>query len=193
MIWHEVIDGVYAVRTDLGTELWQRCLHELQSCQDLSANHYYTEPNLGAKDIMVQGAACDSVSQYFASDQWLERVVDLCSKDCAWSTNWGNPSLKWFRIHTSFQSEWQLAPPDYVNHEWHVDCLRMVVHGLMYLTPIHDDRSTTLFRQGVEQVAISTGFDHGWVLLQNGRQEHRGINNTNIPRYVFKWMYTLKL
>lgn len=193
MIWHEVLDGVYAVQTDLGRDLWHRCLEELQSCQMLQTNHYHTEPDLGAKDILVQGKACDAVSEYFGSDQWLGYVVELCANDEAWCTNWTTPSAEWFRIHTSYQAEWQLAPPNYLYHDWHVDCLKMVVHGLMYITDTHTDRSTTLFRQGIRQESIQTGFDRGWVLLQNGRQEHRGINDTGVPRYVFKWMYTLKL
>ena len=204
MIWHEVLDGVYEVTTDLGVDLWQRCLDDLQSCQSTQSNHYHTEPDLGAKDILVRSEACDAVSDYFDSDQWLDCVVELCNNDGAWITNWATPSVEWFRTYTSYQSEWHLAPTNYVSHEWHVDCLRQIVHGLMYVSPIHDRRATTLFRPGVimswkklreniQTVPIPTGFDHGWVLLQNGRQEHRGINESTSPRYVFKWMYSLKI
>lgn len=193
MIWHEVLDGVYEVTTDLGVDLWQRCLGELQSCHSVRSNHYHTKPDLGAKDILVRGAACDTVSDYFGSDQWLEHVVEICNNDVTWTTNWTAPSREWFRTYTSYHSEWHLAPMNYVNHDWHVDSLRMVVHGLMYMTDHHHPRATTLFRQGIREHGIMTGFDHGWILLQNGRQEHRGINDTVMPRYVFKWMYTLKI
>lgn len=193
MIFHKVLDGVYEVTTDLGQDIWQRCLEELTACQVLGINHHDSQPDIGAKDILVKGEACDRIREYFHSDQWLTHVVELCSSDPEWVTNWTSPTVDWFRNRTQFQAEWHLAPPNYVNHEWHIDCLRMVVHGLMYLAPVHDNRSTTLFRQGRKQVAIATGFDHGWVLLQNGRQEHRGINESTSPRYVFKWMYSLKL
>lgn len=191
--WHEVIDGVYEVTTDLGVDLWQRCLAELTSSQSMQPNHFYTEPDLGAKDILVHGDACDAVCNYFGSDQWLDIVVDLCNNDVAWVTNWTSPSVEWFRTYTSYQAQWHLAPANYVDHAWHVDCLKTVVHGLMYVTSTHDAKSTTLFRQGVRQHAVTTGFDRGWILLQNGRQEHRGINDTSLPRYVFKWVYTLKI
>jgi hypothetical protein len=193
MIWREVLDGVYEVTTDLGADLWQRCLTELRACRDRASNHFSTEADLGAKYILVQGPATTQVAQYFGSEQWLEKIVTLCAQDTAWVTNWAQPTMEWFHTHANFNCEWHMAPPGYVNHEWHVDCLRMITHGLMYINAAHDDRCTSLFRQGVRQEAIQTGFDRGWILLQNGRQEHRGINDTDIERYVFKWMYTLKL
>lgn len=205
MVFHKVLDGVYEVTTDLGQDIWQRCLEELTACQVLGINHHDSQPDLGAKDILVKGEACDRIREYFHSDQWLTRVVELCSSDYEWVTNWAQPTIKWFKTQCHYSCEWHLAPPNYVTHEWHVDALKQIVHGLMFVSPGDDRRTTTLFRprgeitswkkvrENISPISVSTGLDKGWLLLQNGRQEHRGINDSTTPRYVFKWMYTLKL
>lgn len=195
MIWHEVSDGVYEVSTNLGTDTWQQCLSELQSCQSTGSNHYLTEPDLGAKDLFPQGEACARIVNYFKSTEWLDHVVALCCSNQSWILNWTSPSREWFQTHTRFNYEWHLAPPRYIDHAWHVDCLKILVHGMMYVTVDNDARSTTLFKQNYQDhdLAITTGFDRGWILLQNGRQEHRGINRTLMPRYTFKWGLTLRL
>lgn len=193
MTWHLVMDGVYEVSTELGAETWQSCLQELECCQSRQIDRYHTERDLGAKIIAVKGSACDSVANYFQSLHWLEQIVEHCNQDPAWNNNWAQASVDWFQTHTSFDCKWQYAPPYYVDHAYHVDSLKSVVQGLMYIDQDHNAKSTTLFRQHNREVAITTGFDRGWVLLQNGRQEHRGINNRGRARYIFKWNYALQL
>lgn len=211
MQFSEILAGVYEVTTDLDLDLWHRSLIELQECQDTQPDHDYTQPDLGTIEIHAKGAACRAVIEYFQSDQWLDAVSNLCAGDDDWRTNWTSPSVSWFRKHTSFDYVWHMAPTNYVNHQWHVDCLRTVVHGMMYLNDNHDATATTLFQDGDKEVAVTTGFNRGWILLQNGKQMHRGINigkqssincwsgrrsyssSGNRSRYTFKWMLTLDI
>ena len=193
MHFNEILAGVYEVTTELGIDLWQQSLLELEQCQDIVADHYYTQPDLGTKDIRANGAACSAVMEYFQSDDWYSEVAKLCTNDDEWRTNWAAPTASWFRQHTRFDYMWHLAPANYTNHEWHVDCLRTVVHGMMYLGADNDATATTLFRDGSNEIAVTTGFDRGWILLQNGKQTHRGINHSDRPRYTFKWMLTLDI
>ncbi len=211
MQFSEILAGVYAVTTDLDLDLWQRSLIELQECQVTQPDRDYTQPDLGTKNLRTNGAACAEVLQYFQSDQWLDTVAKLCVSNDEWRTNWASPSVAWFRKHTRFDHVWHLAPANYVNHEWHVDCLRAVVHGMMYLNDKDDSTATTLFRDGSNEIPVTTGFNRGWILLQNGKQMHRGINiskqssincwsgrrshvrSGDRSRYTFKWMLTLDI
>lgn len=193
MQFSEILAGVYEVTTDLDLDLWQRSLVELEQCQDTVSDHYYTQPDLGTKDIRIKGAACAELLEYFQSDQWLDAVAKLCKSDDEWRTNWASPSVAWFRKHTRFDHMWHMAPANYVNHEWHVDCLRTVVHGMMYLNAEPDLTATTLFRERDREIPVTTGFNRGWILLQNGKQTHRGINASDRSRYTFKWMLTLDI
>lgn len=221
MQFSEILAGVYEVTTDLDLDLWQRSLVELQECQDTqpeaaTASHDYTQPDLGAMQIHTKGAACAKVLAYFQSDHWLDAVSKLCLSDDEWRNNWTSPSVSWFRKHTLFSYVWHMVPDNYVNHEWHVDCLRTVVHGMMYLNDKHDATATTLFKAGDKEIAVTTGFNRGWILLQNGKQMHRGINisnqssinrlsinrwsdrhaslrSGNRSRYTFKWILALNI
>ena len=213
MILQEVLDGVYEVTTDLEEEVWRRCLSELECCQSMERNTPFSEPDLGARTLLVQGEACDSVVAYFPSLAWLTKIVELCRQHRQWNLNWPTPSVDWFRHHTKFHWEWFVVPPEYTGHEYHVDCLMQVVHGLMFITARHDANSTTLFRDPSDgrEIAITTGFNRGWIVLQNGKQSHRGINinlpvrfkdesyaefrrreTTARPRYTFKWGFVLQ-
>jgi hypothetical protein len=193
MQFSEILAGVYAITTDLDLDLWRRSLTELEQCQNTMSDDHYTQPDLGTRSIRSQGAACVEVLQYFQSDNWLDAVTKLCVSNDEWITNWASPSVSWFRRHTRFTHVWHMAPANYVNHEWHVDCLRTVVHGMMYLDDKDDSTATTLFRDGSNEIPVTTGFNRGWILLQNGKQMHRGINTSDRSRYTFKWMLTLDI
>ena len=193
MQFTEILAGVYEVTTDLDLDLWRRSLTELEQCQDTMSDHHDTQPDLGTKDLRTKGVACAEVLRYYQSDQWLDAVAKLCVSNYEWTTNWTSPSVSWFRKHTRFDHMWNLAPAHYVNHEWHVDCLRTVVHGMMYLNADSDSVATTVFQDNDREIPVTTGFNRGWILLQNGKQTHRGINTSNRSRYTFKWMLTLDI
>lgn len=198
--WEKLpIQGVYEVQTDLGADVWQLALAEVERCTERHSLDTEYTPGLDTVAVMAQGPATQQVLVYFTSDRFYQDLVNLCLDNREWCTNWGQPSVEWFRRNTSFAHVWHGAPPNYTRHEWHVDCLRTVAHGMMYMSPQHDGVATTLFREkdlyrdsGAE-LSITTGFDRGWAILQNGRQIHRGINLHPVYRYTFKWMLTLNL
>ena len=64
---------------------------------------------------------------------------------------------------------------------------------MMYLCEGNDPTATTLFRDVEKDLPVTTGFNRGWIILQNGRQYHRGINYSQSRRYTFKWMLTLNI
>ena len=192
-----IMPGVYAVETDLGIDVWQQALLELKQCENIVPDQTDAENDSGARGINVYGGACDEISRYFQSYAWLEQVCQLCIKDAEWCYNWvASPSVQWFNRHTHWHHRWTMVPPEYFNHKPHVDGLRQVVHGMMYLPEPCLTKSlpaTTIFYDGDEDIFTETGFDHGWIILQNGRQRHRGFNMSNQPRYSFKWGFELAL
>ena len=193
MRWWEKLDGVYEVETDLGTELWQAALKEVEQCNHRLSLDTEFVPGLDTVEVVVNGDATNQVLDYFKSDMFYQRVADLCNSDQEWYVNWAQPSVAWLRKHTRFDHVWHGAPPNYTRHEWHVDCLRTVIHGMMYLSSGNDATATTLFKVDDREIAMTTGFDRGWIILQNGRQTHRGINLNPTYRYTFKWMLTLNI
>lgn len=216
----EILPGVYEVELGLGAELWQAALQELENCDVTHRDHYHDQDDLGAESLQVSGANCERILDFFHSEQWYDKLVSLCEKDSRWSVNWAKPTEQWFRHFTRFSYHWHRVPGNYHNHGWHVDRLRTVIHGMMYISPGYPTvessqssaaprslrqslrermdqtrLSTTLFRDTDKEIdiPITTGLDRGWIVLQTGQQLHRGINLGQMPRYTFKWVISLKL